>query len=180
MKEENDLPIPVQNLRRIWEQFRKERKITQAEAAIELGWGQSNFSHYIANINKLNPPTIFKLAVFLQVDPTEIDPTCFDDLPSTRYVKVETPTGEKVNQKFVVPARQMSGNTYKYDPSMGYKLPEGCSIVAVTPSSAKAKQSNLFLVRKSTKEKWKLIEHDSLSKLQKLYQNVKSVTAVFT
>ena len=179
MKEEN-LPIPVQNLRRIWEQFKKEHKITQAEAASELGWGQSNFSHYIANINKLNPPTIFKLAVFLQVDPTEIDPTCFDDLPETQFVRAETTSGTKTTEQLCVLGKILTGNTYAYHPDMGYTLPMGCKIVAVTPNQAKAKQSNLFLVRKSTEDRWKLIEHASLPQLRKLYKNVKSVTNIYT
>ena len=179
MKEEN-LPIPVQNLRRIWAKYKEENKITQAEAAEKLGWKQSNFSHYIANINKLNPNTIFKLSVFLQVDPTEIDPNCFDDVPDSRYVKAEKCTGEKITQRVVVTAKQMAGNTYVYDPSMGYKLPEGCTFVAVTPSSAKTKQTNLYLVRKSAKDKWKLVEHDSLTTLRKSYKNVKSVTTIYT
>ena len=179
MKEEN-LPIPVQNLRRIWDKFKEENKITQAEAAEKLGWGQSNFSHYIANINKLNPNTIWKLSVFLQVDPTEIDPTCFDEMPDSRYVKATKPTGETITQKLCVPVKHAAGNTYIYDPSMGYKLPEGCTFVAVTPSSAKARHSNLYLVRKSAKDRWKLIEHDSLTALRKSYKNVKSVTTIYT
>jgi transcriptional regulator with XRE-family HTH domain len=179
MKEEN-LPIPVQNLRRIWDKFRKEHKITQAEAASELGWGQSNFSHYIANINKLNPNTIFKLSVFLQVDPTEIDPNCFDELPETRFVRTETKSGAKKTEQLCVLGKTLTGNTYAYHPDMGYKLPMGCKIVAVSPNQAKAKQSNLFLVRKSAKDQWQLLEHDSLPQLRKLYKNIKSVTNIYT
>jgi transcriptional regulator with XRE-family HTH domain len=179
MKEEN-LPIPVQNLRRIWAKYKEENKITQAEAAEKLGWKQSNFSHYIANINKLNPNTIFKLSVFLQVDPTEIDPTCFDDLPDTRFVRAETTSGTKTTEQLCVSGKALTGNTYAYHPDMGYKLPMGCKIVAVTPNQAKAKQSNLFLVRKSAKDQWKLLEHESLPDLRKRYKNVKSVTNIYT
>ncbi len=179
MKEE-EIPIPVQNLRRIWEQFRKEHKITQAEAASELGWGQSNFSHYIANINKLNPNTIWKLSVFLQVDPTEIDPNCFNDIPDTRFVRAETTTGVKTTEQVCVSSKSLTGNVYTYHPDMGYTLPLGCKIVAVAPNQAKAKHSNLFLVRKSPKDHWKLLEHSSLPQLRKLYKNVKSVTNIYT
>lgn len=178
MKE--DLPIPVQNLQRIWAKYKEENKITQAEAAEQLGWKQSNFSHYIANINKLNPNTIYKLSVFLQVDPTEIDPTCFDDTPDCRFIKAKTASGGSETQQLVVPSKFAAGNTYAYDPSMGYKLPEGCTFVAVSPSKTKTQRSNLFFVRETAKHSWKLVEHDSLHELKKSYNNVKSVIAIYT
>lgn len=55
--------------------------MTQTEAASQLGWTQSAFSHYLTEITVLNSTAIIKLANFLEVCPTEIDPNFAGELP---------------------------------------------------------------------------------------------------
>ena len=82
------LPIPVQNLRRIWEAKKANENVTQNDAAKALGWTQSAFSHYIVDIISLNPQAIYKLADYLGVDPREIDPDIGNDLPGLLNVDI--------------------------------------------------------------------------------------------
>lgn len=77
-----ELPIAVQNLRKIWDQKKIELRFTQVEAAKKLGWSQGAISHYLNNITDLGVPAIIKLANFLDVDPRDIDPNIEDSLPS--------------------------------------------------------------------------------------------------
>lgn len=81
MSEKQRTPVAVENLRRIWNLKRSEMKITQAQAAKELGWTQGAFSQYLNNITALSPATVIKFANFLGVAPTEIDPDIHDNLP---------------------------------------------------------------------------------------------------
>lgn len=63
-------------------------KITQAQAAKELGWTQGAFSQYLNNITGLNPAAVIKLANFLGVDPKEIDPDINNHLPNVQKTEV--------------------------------------------------------------------------------------------
>ena len=69
------VPIAVQNLRRIWNQKQREMQINQSQAAEELGWTQGALSQYLNNITELNAAAVIKLANFLDVSPTDIDPS---------------------------------------------------------------------------------------------------------
>ena len=86
MKKEPSLPIPVQNLRRIWASKKIEMQFNQTAAAKELGWSQGAVSHYLNDITEMGPAAIVKFANFLNVDPTEIDPTVVAKLPKVRKV----------------------------------------------------------------------------------------------
>jgi len=90
MSNEEQLPVAVQNLRRLWFNKKANEKITQNDAAKALGWNQSLFSHYIANINKLSDPTVWKLANFFEVSPYEIDPDYGKDYPDSILLKTNT------------------------------------------------------------------------------------------
>ena len=88
MKHDDALPIAVQNLRRIWESKKTEMQFNQVEAAKELGWSQGAISHYLNDITEMGPAAVVKLANFLNVDPTEIDPAVISKLPSVRRINV--------------------------------------------------------------------------------------------
>ena len=93
MRKDVALPIAVQNLRRIWEAKKIEMQFNQTGAAIELGWSQGAISHYLNNITEMGPAAIVKFANFLDVDPTEIDPSIVAKLPKVRkisYTKVSS------------------------------------------------------------------------------------------
>jgi transcriptional regulator with XRE-family HTH domain len=81
-------PIAVTNLRKIWEQKKRQLELTQVEAADKLGWTQGAFSQYLNGITELGPAATIKLANFLGVDPEEIDPAIHDDLPGIHRVPV--------------------------------------------------------------------------------------------
>jgi len=93
MRKDVALPIAVQNLRRIWEAKKIEMQFNQTGAAIELGWSQGAISHYLNNITEMGPAAIVKFANFLDVDPTEIDPSIVAKLPKVRkisYAKISS------------------------------------------------------------------------------------------
>lgn len=88
MKKASELPKPVQNLRRIWDKKKAEMNFTQVQAAKELGWSQGAISHYLNAITDLGPPAVIKLANFLGVAPTDIDPDVIKHLPNVQSYKV--------------------------------------------------------------------------------------------
>ena len=88
MSKANELPIAVQNLRQIWAVKKVEMEFNQTEAAKELGWSQGAISHYLNNIKDLGAAAVVKLANFLNVDPTEIDPAIVSKLPNVRKIEV--------------------------------------------------------------------------------------------
>jgi len=88
MPKTNDLPLAVQNLRKIWESKKSEMQFTQTEAAKELGWSQGAISHYLNNLTELGSGAVVKLANFLDVDPLEIDPTLTSKLPNVTSINV--------------------------------------------------------------------------------------------
>ena len=110
-EEQEKLPIAVQNLRRLWFNKKANEKMNQNDAAKELGWNQSLFSHYIANINKLTDKTVWKLANYLEVSPYDIDPDYGKDYPDSILLK----TNNDAQRVPVVP-------TYKAQPKDLYRL----------------------------------------------------------
>ena len=74
------LPLPVQNLRKIWNLKKNEIHFTQVEASKQLAWSQGAISHYLNNITELGPAAVIKFANFLNVDPTDIDPKVSENL----------------------------------------------------------------------------------------------------
>lgn len=87
-KAKKGLPIAVTNLRKIWDQKKREMEITQIEAADKLGWTQGAFSQYLNGITELGPSAVIKLANFLGVDPEEINPAIGNNLPGVRRVPI--------------------------------------------------------------------------------------------
>ena len=88
MPKSTELPIAVQNLRKIWESKKTEMQFTQTEAAKKLGWSQGAISHYLNNLTELGSGAVVKLANFLGVDPLEIDPTLTSKLPNVSAINV--------------------------------------------------------------------------------------------
>ncbi len=88
MQSKPTLPPAVINLRRIWESKKIEMQFNQTGAAKELGWSQGAISHYLNNITEMGPTAIVKFANFLDVDPTEIDPTIVSKLPHVRKLNI--------------------------------------------------------------------------------------------
>lgn len=58
--------------------------ITQVEAAAKLDWTQGAFSQYLNDITEMSPQTIIKLANFLGVPPSDIDPNIDNSLPNVQ------------------------------------------------------------------------------------------------
>lgn len=79
---------PVENLRRIWDIKKREMDITQVEAAAKLDWTQGAFSQYLNDITEMSPQTIIKLANFLEVPPSDIDPNIDSSLPDVQTKEV--------------------------------------------------------------------------------------------
>ena len=176
MKKASDYPVPVQNLRRIWNKYKDEHKITQVEAGAQLGMGQSAFSHYIADINTLNTHAVLKLSAFLDVHPADIDPNYDADVPQCHMVK---PVNQTARVKLQRPFRDTHSNLYAYDESMGYKLPKGCMFLAIAPAKAEVKYADLWFVRKNAKHEWKIIESKTQPTKADGFNNVKAITHIY-
>ena len=84
----NPTPIPVLNLRKIWDQKKSEMQFTQVEAAHDLQWSQGAISHYLTGLTHLGAPAAIKFANFLGVDPTEIDPNIEESLPCVSKIDI--------------------------------------------------------------------------------------------
>lgn len=177
MKKESEYPIPVQNLRRIWDQYKREHKITQVEAGKSLGMSQSGFSHYISNITVLNPSAIMKLASFLEVHPAEIDPNWGRDIP-VEYTTVTVNTRKK--KKISAPAHYAHKHLYEYDTGMQYPLPSGCLFVAIPTAELETKHSGLWFVRKNKDSNWIIIEQEQQPSKKDGWNAVKGITNIFT
>lgn len=80
--------LVLKNLRRIWDQKRKKRGITQITAAKELGWTQGALSQYLNNLTELSTPAIIKLANYLEVPAQAIDPSLSNEMPKWTSIKV--------------------------------------------------------------------------------------------
>lgn len=93
MKKESS--VAADNLRALWEARKHELKLTQTEAAAQLGWTQGALAQYLNNLTELNPPAVIKLANFFGVDPREIYPAATGtDFPL--YVAFPTKEGDSV------------------------------------------------------------------------------------
>lgn len=103
MTEAKHLPTPVENLRKLWTLKKHEMQITQSQAAESLGWTQGAFSQYLNAITELNPSAVIKLANFLGVDPTEIDPNIDESLPHVhrKEVRFVMSTAEELDRESV-------------------------------------------------------------------------------
>ena len=76
------------NLKRVWKAKQKELQFTQVTAARDLGWTQGAISHYLNDITEIGTPAIIKLANFLGVPATDIDPDIIDDLPDVKALEL--------------------------------------------------------------------------------------------
>ena len=106
MSAKKNFPLPVENLRVIWDKKRIEMRFTQVEAAKILGWSQGAISHYLNDLTELGPAAVIKFANFLNVDPSDIDPGIKEFLPNirTRLIKYDasnltTPMNKKFYNK---------------------------------------------------------------------------------
>tara|TARA_R100000734_G_C3278521_1_gene72714 strand:+ start:540 stop:770 length:231 start_codon:yes stop_codon:yes gene_type:complete len=60
-------------LQSLWIDHKIKNKITQIEAAKQLGWSQSTLSQFITGRLKPNTAAVIKLSDYFDVDPIEID-----------------------------------------------------------------------------------------------------------
>jgi len=175
MKE--DIPIAVQNLRKFWSAKKADEGITQNQAAKALGWTQSGFSHYISNITELNSRAVMKLANFLKVAPTKIDPDVYSEYPIEYYVQLSEST--KI-EKIQTPMPHADCNVYVWDEKMGYKFPKGALLLAVPPKKATAKKTKLYLTKKNDTSSWKLKDHSTAPLKKEGYTEILAVINIFT
>ena len=94
------------NLKRIWNIRKKEMRVTQALAATQLKWTQGALSQYLNGITAMSSQTVVKLANYLDVHPTEIDPNIIESLPSVATKEVRYSTSEPnliLNESIVWP-----------------------------------------------------------------------------
>ena len=82
------------NLKRIWNIRKKEMRVTQALAATQLNWTQGALSQYLNGITAMSSQTIVKIANYLDVHPTEIDPNIIESLPSVATKEVRYSTSD--------------------------------------------------------------------------------------
>ncbi|MAO23273.1 MAG: hypothetical protein CMJ25_21175 [Phycisphaerae bacterium] len=79
----------LKNLKRIWEQRKRELGLTQISAAKDLGWTQGALSQYLNNLTELRPSATIKLANYLNVPASDIDPNIHDHMPKHHSVRVK-------------------------------------------------------------------------------------------
>ena len=94
------------NLKRIWNIRKKEMKVTQALAATQLNWTQGALSQYLNGITPMSVQTIIKLANYLDVHATEIDPNIEKSLPCVATKEVRYVTNDPnvmLNESIVWP-----------------------------------------------------------------------------
>ncbi len=175
MKE--NIPLAVQNLRALWAAKKANEGITQNQAAKALGWTQSGFSHYLSNITELNSRAVIKLANFLKVAPTKIDPNVYGEYPIEYYAQIAEST--KI-EKLQMHASHTDNNLYVWDEKMGYKLPKGALLLAVPPKKAIAKKTKLYLTKKNDTSSWKLKEHSTAPLKKEGYTEILAVISIFT
>lgn len=63
-------------------------QINQQDAARDLGWTQGAFSQYLNSITKLNTAAVIKIANYLGVPASSIDPDISSKLPAIHHIKV--------------------------------------------------------------------------------------------
>jgi len=81
--------IVVKNLKRIWNQRKRELGLTQVGAAKELGWTQGALSQYLNNLTELRPSATIKLANYLSVPASDIDPNIHKHMPNYVSIRVK-------------------------------------------------------------------------------------------
>ena len=64
MSTKKNFPLPVENLRVIWDKKRIEMRFTQVEAAKILGWSQGGISHYLNDLTELGQLRSLNLQTF--------------------------------------------------------------------------------------------------------------------
>jgi transcriptional regulator with XRE-family HTH domain len=85
-----DLDIEAsKNLKRIWDQKRKELGFTQETASERIGIGQSTVSQYLRGTVPLGIEATLKFAYFLGVDPREIRPDLPEWVVTLKSIKTE-------------------------------------------------------------------------------------------
>ena len=81
-------------------------RVTQALAATQLNWTQGALSQYLNGITAMSSQTVVKLANYLDVHPTEIDPNIIESLPSVATKEVRYSTSDPnliLNESIVWP-----------------------------------------------------------------------------
>jgi len=63
-------------------------QINQQDAAKDLGWTQGAFSQYLNSITKLNTAAVIKIANYLGVPASAIDPDISEKLPAIHNIKI--------------------------------------------------------------------------------------------
>lgn len=141
------VPVPVENLRRIWNLKKGEMQITQAQAAETLGWTQGAFSQYLNNITDLNPAAVIKLANFLGVDPAEIDPNIDEALPHVhrKEVRFLLSDATKINRDAVSVNSNIDTFCIRVDIDCPH-IPQGCMLTVCKPNK------NDYIPRTSSNE----------------------------
>lgn len=81
--------VVVKNLKQIWNQRKRELGLTQVSAAKELGWTQGALSQYLNNLTELRPSATIKLANYLSVPASDIDPNIHKHMPNHVSVRVK-------------------------------------------------------------------------------------------
>jgi predicted transcriptional regulator len=81
--------VVLKNLKRIWNQRKRELGLTQVGAAKELGWTQGALSQYLNNLTELRPSATIKLANYLSVPASDIDPNIHNHMPNHLSVRVK-------------------------------------------------------------------------------------------
>ena len=171
MSTKKNFPLPVENLRVIWDKKRIEMRFTQVEAAKILGWSQGAISHYLNDLTELGPAAVIKFANFLNVDPSDIDPGIREFLPNirTRLIKYDasnltTPMNKKFYNKNPESAFwvRIEGKTWT-DLTGDQERAIGDSPWHIRVCPVKDfPEARLFLVQLKTKKEAKLYRADAL------------------
>lgn len=169
--DESKLPLAVQNLRKLWQHKKVTENMTQTEAANKLGYTQSALSHYLVNITSLNVEAIIKLANFLEVPPTEIDPDFTEELPEYFSIKMypETLSGRTSSLKKVSIASSRDKSfvsQFIIDQKNDY-FEEGTKLFVCPTSEAKAMQPFAAMTSVYTLSKTAATSKFKLSKTKK-------------
>lgn len=174
MKKASELPLAVNNLRKVWEAKKAEMKFTQVQAAKELGWSQGAISHYLNNITELGPSAVIKFANFLDVDPIEIDPSITEHLPNVRTREIrydisnlKKPLKQKTYTRIVEKAYWVSCKASDFS---HFHLLENCEIdfsghyyLLVCPPK-ESPECNLLLVKLHNRKRAKIIRAEDKPK----------------
>lgn len=81
--------VVLKNLKRIWNQRKRELGLTQVSASKDLGWTQGALSQYLNNLTELRPSATIKLANYLNVPASDIDPDIHKYMPARVSIRVK-------------------------------------------------------------------------------------------